>query len=307
MFFVISSILTVSHLHVVLYMSSLLGLINYSDEDNSQSSSEEEVKQNGLGLVQYGVGEDEEEELNELTDAKGSDQTNVILHKPLESRLSPNPGSTSSKPSLSFHGLVRTRTESPQPKNEPDNTQVISEANFQDIQRVPILREPEYKFDEDPEYDEYLKFRELLVPKTIVGIDNYGIPGEPEDECDPDLQAKIAKWIELKNQGISFNDRLSKNKAFRNPNIYDKFVQFIELDETGSNFPSDIYDPKGFPPEAYSNEIEKLQKLRAEERSRRQQQRAEIEFVNSNSRNSTQSSTSASTSSYRPSDSRSGK
>ncbi|ORX89866.1 HCNGP-domain-containing protein [Basidiobolus meristosporus CBS 931.73] len=259
-------------------MSSLLGLVNYSDEDNSHSSSGEEEKPTGLGLVQYGVGEDENEDIPNGSPNEKADQSNVIIHRPLET----DPAHDHEGGELS---LIETRTD-----EDLDGTPLTEEYISQDIQRVPILREPEYKTVEDPEYEEYLRFRELLKPKAIAGIENFGIPEEPSGECDPDLQAKIAKWTELKNQGISFNDRLSKNKAFRNPNIYDKFVQFIELDETGSNFPTDIYDPKGFPPEAYSNEIEKLQKQRAEERSRRQQQRAEIEFVNPNPRASTQPS-----------------
>lgn len=49
-----------------------------------------------------------------------------------------------------------------------------------------------------------------------------------------------------------------KNKAFRNPHIYNKLVEFVELDEIGSNFDREVYDPYGFPPEAFADQLGKF-------------------------------------------------
>ncbi|CAJ0641636.1 9934_t:CDS:2, partial [Entrophospora sp. SA101] len=104
---------------------------------------------------------------------------------------------------------------------------------------------------------------------------------ESEQECDEELEAKLAHFFELKDKGVHFNDHLLKNKAFRNPHIYDKLVEFVHLDEIGSNFDREVYDPYGFPAEAYADQLAATQKKVAEEReaAKKQQQRSQLAFV----------------------------
>jgi hypothetical protein len=54
-----------------------------------------------------------------------------------------------------------------------------------------------------------------------------------------------------------FNDSLARNKAFRNPHILSKLVEYVDVDEKGSNFPRDVWDSKGMPPDAYASAIGK--------------------------------------------------
>jgi hypothetical protein len=61
----------------------------------------------------------------------------------------------------------------------------------------------------------------------------------------------------METQQIYFNDRLMNNQAFRNPHLYAKLVEFLELDEIGSNFDPSVYDPHGWPEEAYAEAIGK--------------------------------------------------
>ncbi|TPX37503.1 hypothetical protein SmJEL517_g00724 [Synchytrium microbalum] len=106
--------------------------------------------------------------------------------------------------------------------------------------------------------------RAILKPPAIEGQESYGIPPEPDAECDPDLEAKFENWMNLKLNGMHFNTRLTKTHAFRNPSIMSKMIEFQGLDEYGSNFPKDMFDPHGFPPEAFVDELEKAQRTRAE-------------------------------------------
>jgi hypothetical protein len=46
-----------------------------------------------------------------------------------------------------------------------------------------------------------------------------------------------------------------RNKAFKNPHIYSKLVEFVDIDETGSNFPKDIWDPFDLREEWYADKI----------------------------------------------------
>ncbi|KAI8325373.1 hypothetical protein GQ54DRAFT_295602 [Martensiomyces pterosporus] len=59
--------------------------------------------------------------------------------------------------------------------------------------------------------------------------------------CPAELQAKFKQWHDLKVQGANFNEALTRNKTFRNPNIYKWLVGHFELQETGSNFPADDF------------------------------------------------------------------
>lgn len=70
-----------------------------------------------------------------------------------------------------------------------------------------------------------------------------------------DPKAKLEKFKSLQTQGIYFNDNLIQNKSYRNPHIYTKLVQFVEVQETGTNFNPKIWNPLGFPPEAYADAL----------------------------------------------------
>jgi hypothetical protein len=68
-------------------------------------------------------------------------------------------------------------------------------------------------------------------------------------------QAKVAQFTELKRQGRHFNDTLMRNKAFRNPHIYSKLVEFVDIEETGTNFPKSIWDPFAVEQDWYAENI----------------------------------------------------
>ncbi|KAJ3038814.1 hypothetical protein HDV00_000302 [Rhizophlyctis rosea] len=101
--------------------------------------------------------------------------------------------------------------------------------------------------------------RDLLqqLPYSINGATE--IPPEPEGDCDPALQDKITKWLELKSMGTLFNERLTGTHAFRNPAIMSKLIEYLDLDEIGSNYPREMFDPHGFPENMYYEQIVKAQ------------------------------------------------
>lgn len=69
-------------------------------------------------------------------------------------------------------------------------------------------------------------------------------------------QAKIANFAHLaRTRGLHFNDSLSASKAFRNPRIYAKLVEFVNVDESGSNWDTAIWDPKGLPEDSTASRI----------------------------------------------------
>ncbi|KAL1918401.1 uncharacterized protein VTP21DRAFT_3061 [Calcarisporiella thermophila] len=115
-----------------------------------------------------------------------------------------------------------------------------------------------------------------LHPSSISS--DVTLPLSPPGSPLSDLKAKFVRFHNLTLQGLRFNDRLVRNKSFRNPHIYAKLVEYV--DELGSNFPPDIFDPHGFPQEAFAENIATAQKKKAEERALAQSQhRSHIDFV----------------------------
>lgn len=100
----------------------------------------------------------------------------------------------------------------------------------------------------------------------------------------PGANEKFAHFLELKNQGVHFNDKLAKSSALKNPSLLRKLMDFVaiaEQDQYASTLPKDLWDPTDLPPWAYKEELSKAQqgvlKRREEERARKQ--RETIDFV----------------------------
>ncbi|KAG8980104.1 hypothetical protein FRB90_007823, partial [Tulasnella sp. 427] len=113
--------------------------------------------------------------------------------------------------------------------------------------------------------DESSAIRRISRPPPIPGSNDeeYDIPPCSETPCDPELDAKVLKFHLLKRQGKHFNDTLMQNKAFRNPHIYAKLVDFVSVDETSTNFPKDIWNPFDLREEWYAENIAAQQKERS--------------------------------------------
>jgi len=138
---------------------------------------------------------------------------------------------------------------------------------------------------EEPQ-DEVLRFRALLRPAPIPGVVDWGIPAESEGPGDAAIATKVAQFLALKrdlNNPKHFNDSLMSNKSFRNPHIYAKLVEFVDVDERATNFPKDIWDANDVRPEWFADRIAEHQKQRSEQQAG-VQKRNQIEFTSSGSK-----------------------
>ena len=52
-----------------------------------------------------------------------------------------------------------------------------------------------------------------------------------------------------------FNDSLMMNRSFRNPHLYAKLVEFVDVDEKATNFPRDVWDPDDMREEWFADKI----------------------------------------------------
>ena len=73
-----------------------------------------------------------------------------------------------------------------------------------------------------------------------------------------EVQAKLAQFHALKRDPAHpkhFNDSLMSNRSFRNPHLYAKLVEFVDVDERTTNFPKAIWDPFDVEEEWYAERI----------------------------------------------------
>ncbi|KAF9648375.1 HCNGP-domain-containing protein [Thelephora ganbajun] len=128
------------------------------------------------------------------------------------------------------------------------------------------------------------KIRSLLCPPPIPGVDDWGIPPESQKPCDPHVAEKLKHFHTLKNDPDApkhFNDSLMMNRSFRNPHLYAKLVEFVDVDEKATNFPRDVWDPTDMPEEWFADKIADAQKIRYEQQtssSNHREKRSRIEF-----------------------------
>lgn len=106
---------------------------------------------------------------------------------------------------------------------------------------------------------------------------DWGIPLESAEPCDPTIEvrlhstllmlseydatfgkAKLSQFLALKRDPVHpkhFNDSLMANRSFRNPHLYAKLVEFVDVDERTTNFPKHVWDPSDMRDEWFADRI----------------------------------------------------
>jgi len=129
---------------------------------------------------------------------------------------------------------------------------------------------------------ELAQIRQLLRPPSIPCVVDWGIPAESTAPCDPAIETKVAQFLALKRDPENprhFNDSLMSNRSFRNPHLYATLVEFVDVDERTTNFPTNIWDPNDVEPGWYADRIAETQKARSEQASAAQLKRSQIAFT----------------------------
>ncbi|KAJ7192970.1 HCNGP-like protein-domain-containing protein [Mycena pura] len=138
----------------------------------------------------------------------------------------------------------------------------------------------------DPQ-DELTRIRALLEPSPIPGVDDWGIPPASTEPCNPTIQAKLSQFHALKSGDPPkhFNDSLMGSRAFRNPHLYAKLVEFVDVDERTTNFPPELWDPGAVDAAWYADALAEVQKSRSEQQSATQAagKRSQIQFTSASS------------------------
>uniref|UniRef100_A0A182QYE4 SAP30-binding protein n=1 Tax=Anopheles farauti TaxID=69004 RepID=A0A182QYE4_9DIPT len=119
-------------------------------------------------------------------------------------------------------------------------------------------------------------------PEKVDRAKLYGfsLPPEPKGKCSQELQDKIAALYErMKNSNMDTNRIIQERKEFRNPSIYEKLIHFCDINELGTNYQPEIFDPFQWGKESYYEELAKAQKIEMEkvEKARKEATKTEIQ------------------------------
>lgn len=96
----------------------------------------------------------------------------------------------------------------------------------------------------------------------------FSLPPEAKGRCPSELQDKIAHMHAKMRAGMDMNRLIQDRKEFRNPSIYEKLIQFCDINELGTNYPPHIYDPLQWGRESFYEELAGAQKTEMERRER---------------------------------------
>ncbi|KAI5996166.1 HCNGP-like protein-domain-containing protein [Pisolithus albus] len=211
------------------------GLVAY--DDDSHSDSEAIVASTSKTIAKGTVSNPSRISPSALPDARLLPKSQVLIRRPAHLKSHPRARISDDIASGS------TPTESPPPPPRPPPEEILNNQT----EATPFS-----------EADEIKSVRDLLKPPPIPGLADWGIPPEPTAPCDPAIEAKLAQFHALKRDPENpkhFNDSLMSNRSFRNPHLYAKLVEFVDVDERTTNFPTHIWNPCDVEPEWFADKI----------------------------------------------------
>eukprot|EP01104_Vermistella_antarctica_P020238 TRINITY_DN8583_c0_g1_i1.p1 TRINITY_DN8583_c0_g1~~TRINITY_DN8583_c0_g1_i1.p1 ORF type:complete len:327 (+),score=78.14 TRINITY_DN8583_c0_g1_i1:287-1267(+) len=98
-------------------------------------------------------------------------------------------------------------------------------------------------------------------PTTLLAV-----PPKPEATPDPELVERIRKYHKLRRQGKTVNERLRVSKEFLNPSIEKKLIEVYEIDQTATNYPEHLFNPRAYDTSDYYDVIAEQQRVMLSQR-----------------------------------------
>ncbi|KAL8740917.1 MAG: hypothetical protein Q9190_006429 [Brigantiaea leucoxantha] len=133
---------------------------------------------------------------------------------------------------------------------------------------------------------------------TLPVAPNLDIPPSPPGSPLLESEKKFEHFLELKKQGVHFNEKLASSPALKNPRLLQKLMQsagLAENDQYATTLPKTIWDPSSFPAWAFKEELAKTQQATQQKRSdlSTKTQRSNLEFVSARNNETSKKPTSA--------------
>ncbi|TVU35055.1 hypothetical protein EJB05_16923, partial [Eragrostis curvula] len=105
------------------------------------------------------------------------------------------------------------------------------------------------------------------------------LPPPTTKKCSAALQQKINKFLAYQRAGKSFNAEVRNRKDYRNPDFLQHAVRYQEIDQIGTCFSKDVFDPYGYDKSDYYDEIEADMKREIERKEQEKKKSPKVEFL----------------------------
>jgi len=211
-----------------------------------------------VGTYTDSEGEEEDggrDKMNGGEEKNSTDTASSLVDRLKEAGVSGTPGSAGSAKSTT--PTRTTTTKGLVAYQDPD-----AGMSDEDRESVPMELESEDEDKDNLEGDkDELERSHIMEELWLEGVQ---LPPEPTGQCSAELQDKIEKmWNRKMGSGgrWNLNTVIQNNKAFRNPSIYSKLIDHMNIDELGTNFPPELYDGHLFGKESYYDELRKQQQV----------------------------------------------
>ncbi|CAI2349569.1 unnamed protein product [Caenorhabditis sp. 36 PRJEB53466] len=86
------------------------------------------------------------------------------------------------------------------------------------------------------------------------------IPPPPDVEVNPAIVARFEHAFRQKAGGTDLNQQIQGNQQYNNPMSYTTFIEAFDIDEKGTNFARNIFDPHCFPENCFYDAIAEEQR-----------------------------------------------
>ncbi|KAK5132252.1 hypothetical protein LTR08_009240 [Meristemomyces frigidus] len=139
----------------------------------------------------------------------------------------------------------------------------------------------------DPQLSPYTYERQRLRELTMPSVPNFDIPDSPPPPTTNSEEAatlaatskKFERFLELKSQGVHFNERLQNSSSLRNPGLLPKLMAFAGINEEesyASTLPEGLAVPVKWGEGCY---VESLLKQAERSEKKRLAERGKVDFV----------------------------
>ncbi|XP_031504880.1 uncharacterized protein LOC116267334 [Nymphaea colorata] len=209
-----------------------------------------------------------------------------------EGAMSPDPeeGEIPAAGRVTFGAELQASNDASQYMTPPGSVRIMTPSKNETVQSVSQSEELKYEVDSriesdgirqseaDQNIDVEEKPTEEVLKENMDPLEKF-LPPPPSAKCSAELQAKIVKFLGLMNAGRNFNEELRKSKGYRNPDFLQHAVSYQEIDQLGTCFRKDVFDPYGYDKSDYYDEIEAEMKRELERKEQEKKKNQKIEFA----------------------------
>mmetsp|Transcript_5199 Transcript_5199/g.19041 ORF Transcript_5199/g.19041 Transcript_5199/m.19041 type:complete len:336 (-) Transcript_5199:947-1954(-) len=272
--------------------SGLLGLHAYEDEDEEADVPAEGHPGAGLlGVSDYGDGDDEQETNVEAAATVRQKPSNADAAAPVADAAErdiqvPSVADAAPDTEAPIQG-----PQGPPTQAEPSKAEaaVSSEGEQGTLGHVAAA-----ELNESAQGDEHNE-EDTAKPTTTAVEDEAGaaepegeqmdlrgdIPGLPpptDEPCSEELERKVAHLLELQKVGKFFNSTLRNAKGYRNPDFLSKTVEYLQINELGTNFSQDVFNVDSAHEDDYYDKIAAAVRKEAERREAERPKKGQVDF-----------------------------